>query len=136
LNLTKFYNIQEYLLKIRKHSSNISNISDLHKREDEILVNSYYDESIKNSFNNQEILAESNFNLGYFYYYRDEFEKATSLLKKAIFHKPLRLQYLRYYLMSRYLSKLIMIIRKYKLNRLLDPLRYLDKNNIFFRNKF
>jgi glycosyltransferase involved in cell wall biosynthesis len=135
MDKTKFYNIPEYLIYLRKHDNNDSAPTELFLKENEEVPLSYFF-NIVNSTYNKKRLAKANFDLGYFYYYENKFDKSVELFKKAIGFSPYNLQYLRYYFFNRHLTGLITDIRTKGWSKYWDFLRRLDKNNIIFKNKF
>lgn len=132
---TKFYNIQDYLMYIRKHSSNISNPSDIFNKENEDVPNKYFIKILKES-NNSRRIAKAHFDLGYFYYYENNLDKSSKLFTKAISLNPYNIQYLRYFFFSKYLKNFISYLRKKGMNKYWDFFRKIDRNNFIFRSKY
>lgn len=134
MDKTKFYNIPGYLTYIRKHSRNITNKDRVCKIQEEIVPVSYFHAELKKSLTNQQ-KANVYFNLGYFFYYRNEFKRSKMLIANAVKLNSLNPQYLRYYIFCR-MTGILSFFRRTKLYRIFDLLRLLDRNNVVFRNKY
>ena len=134
IGLTKFYNIPEFLTYKRIHPSNISNIENAKKETERILLN--YNNSIIEKSKDKELTGKACFNIGYHYYYENDFRMATEYFRKSIDKRGLTLRYLRYFLLSKYLNGFLKFFRENKLYKLFYWLKYFDKNNKYLRNKF
>ena len=132
IDKTKFYNIQEYLTSKRIHPSNISESQSAHQETEDILL-AYNNSIIKNS-NDKVKIAKANFNIGYYYYYENNFNEASVFFSQAIENGGLKLQFARYKIFSKYFSVFIKFYRKYKIYKLFDWLRY--NANKYLRSKF
>lgn len=132
-NKTKFYNIQSNLMIIRKHSTNASNMEDQLQMERKILLSKFYNDSMHNKNSNQNLAEIANFSKGYFLYYSDGIKESTIYFKNALKYKKLYPRYIRYYVFSKYLYKLVVISRKYELYKKLNFFRNIDKQNVFFK---
>jgi glycosyltransferase involved in cell wall biosynthesis len=134
IDKTKFYNLQEYLTSKRIHHSNISESQSAQQETEDILL-AYNNSIIKNS-NEKEKIAKANFNIGYYYYYVNNFNEASEFFSQAIENGGLNLQFFRYRIFSKYLSVFIKFYRKYRIYKLFDWLRYFDNANKYLRSKF
>jgi len=134
LNKTKLYNIQEYLSYKRIHTSNISLTPDAVKESEKVLLK-YNNELIEN-YSIPVQRAKGFFNIGYFYYYQNEIEKAQKYFSKAFELNKRNLSIVKYHLFSKYLKKLILFIRKHKIYKLYDWLRNFDRQNIFIKSRW
>ena len=134
IGVAKFHNIQEYLSTKRIHAECISFSDSAFKDTEDILLS--YNNSIIEKSNDKDSIGKAHFNIGYHYYYKNDFRKATEYFSKAVAIGGLSLQTFRYYFISRYFNKFINFYRKYKLFKMFDWMRYLDKSNKYLRNKF
>ena len=130
---TKFYNIQKYLMYKRLHK-NAASLSITAESEAEKVMLNYSNAIIENS-NESKRISDAYFNIGYFYYYQNGIKKSSNYLHRALNKDIMNFQKLRYYISSKFFSKAVLFFRKYKLYKIFDPLRGLDKNNRFFKNK-
>ncbi|GMR25218.1 MAG: hypothetical protein BMS9Abin39_0500 [Ignavibacteria bacterium] len=134
LNKTRFYNLQEYLSSKRIHKSNISSTPNA-IRENKIVLLKYNNKLIgKDSTPAQK--ATGFFNIGYLYYYENDIYKAQNYFSKAFELNKSDLSIIKYYLFSKYLKKLILFVRRYKIYRFYDWLKHLDRQNIFFKGRW
>ena len=131
---TKFYNIQDYLSSKRFHKDNISLLPTAAKESESVLLK-YNNELIQASDSDGE-RARGNFNIGYYFYYESKFEIANEYFSKAIKLSSFKFQIIRYFIISKYFYLLVRFSRKYRLYKVLDWLRLIDKNNKYLRNKF
>jgi glycosyltransferase involved in cell wall biosynthesis len=134
IGLTKFYNIQEFLSTKRTHSSSISETRSALNATKEILIN--YNNSLIENSKIKKSIAKAYFNIGYYYYYENNFDIANQYFKQAIEKGGLNLQYLRYRIFSKYFNAFIKFYRKYRLYKLFDWLRHFDNANKYLRSKF
>jgi glycosyltransferase involved in cell wall biosynthesis len=135
INKTKFYNIQKFLVTIRKHNHNLSAPSDTFNKENMEVPVKYFEKTISKEKNNKKI-AKAYFDMGYIYYYENQLDKSIGLFEEAVKREPFSLQYLRYFIPNKYFYNLIQYSRKYNFYKYLNFFRKLDKNNYFFRNSF
>jgi glycosyltransferase involved in cell wall biosynthesis len=134
IGVTKFYNIQEYLTSKRFHPASISFTKQAIRETEDILL-SYNNYIIKIS-DDKEKIGSAYFNIGYHFYYKNDFRKANEYFRKAIIYRGLTLQNFKYYFCSKYLNFFIRIYRRYNLYKFFDWARYFDKKNRFLKNKF
>jgi glycosyltransferase involved in cell wall biosynthesis len=134
IGVTKFHNIQAYLTLKRMHPASISFTKQAIKETEDILL--AYNISIIKSNDDKIKKGSAYFNIGYHFYYKNDFKLAKEYFSKAIINRGITFQNFRYHFCSKYLSRFIRIYRKYNLNKFLDWARYLDKKNRFLRNKF
>ena len=134
IGVAKFHNIQEYLSIKRIHPASISFTKQAIKETEDILLS--FNNSVIENNNDKEKKGNAYFNIGYHYYYKNDFGKATEYFSKAAAIGGLSLQTFRYYFICRFFKKFIKFYRKYKLFKMLDWMRYLDKSNKYLRNKY
>ena len=134
IDLTKFYNIQEYLTSKRFHSDSASSSEQAAKDTEDILLS--YNKSVIERSDDQKKISKAYFNIGYHYYYKSEFETAAGNFKTALIKDNFNFQYIRYFIFSKYLKSFVRISRKYRLYKLLNWLRYLDKGDKYLSSKF
>ena len=133
IDLTKFYNIQEYLTSKRFHPASISFSNQAEKETEDILLS--YNKSIIEKSNDRKKISKAYFNIGHYYYYRSEYKIASGNFKTALIKNSFNFQFIRYFIFCKYLKGFIRISRKYKLYKLLNWLRYLDKRNKYLSSK-
>lgn len=133
LPLYKFHNFQDYLVTLRIHGDNLTSGTKLIDEEYEIAQN-YFKRVVKSSISNND-RAKSTFDLGYFYYLRDDI-KFKELFKQAVTLHKTNFRYLYFLIFGIYLRPFVLFLRKFGLLQLLYPFRKLDKNNQFFRSEF
>lgn len=137
LDKTKFYNIQTELVVVRQHSNNISS-ADYNPRfkiaEEEYALR-YYTNKIKEEKISERELAKANFDIGYFYYLRDD-QKFQIFFKTAFLKNKTTFQYFYFFIIGCYFYPIIVFLRKFGLAKLLLPLKKIDRKNIFFRGDF
>lgn len=131
-----FHNLQECLLTLRVHGNNLSNISKniSFKNAEEDLAKKYYLDKIKENIS-QKNKAKTTFDLGYFYYLRDDERFKEFFLQAILLHRT-KFKYIYFFVVGNYLRSIVLLFRKYGLIKLLNPLRKLDRNNILFRSDF
>lgn len=134
INKTNFHNIQEYLSYKRFHKDNIS-LTSTSAKESETVLLKYNNELIQTSKSGRE-KAIGNFNIGYYFYYESKFKIADEYFLKAIKLSSFNFQIFRYFIISKYFYWIVKFFRKYGLYKILNWLRFIDKNNKYFRNKF
>jgi len=135
INKTKFYNIQKFLVTIRKHDHNLSTSNAIFNKENIDVPKSFFEKIIQIEKNKKK-LAKAFFDMGYVYYYQNELDKSLELFEEAVKLEPLTLQYLRYFIPNKYFQRLIEYSRKHNYYKYFNYFRKLDKNNYFFRNGF
>ena len=135
INKTKFYNIQRFLVTIRKHDHNLSTSNEIFNKENIDVPKSFFEKIIQIEKNKKK-LAKAFFDMGYVYYYQNELDKSLELFEEAVKLEPLTLQYLRYFIPNKYFPRLIEYSRKHNYYKYFNYFRKLDKNNYFFRNGF
>jgi glycosyltransferase involved in cell wall biosynthesis len=133
LDKTKFYNIQKFLVSLRKHDNNLSSPNELFNKENLEVPVQYFKKVISEERDNKK-LAKAYFDMGYFYYYDNQLSNALECFEEAVKRYPYNLQYLRYFIPNKYLQGLLEYSRKHNYYKHLSFLRKLDKNNYFFRN--
>jgi len=131
---TKFYNLQKYLVHKMLHNTNISSTKEAKRISDKV-IRRYSNKIIKDS-SDIERKSKAYFDIGYYFYYEGDFKIADEYFGKAIVNNKTNLQFLRYYLSSKYLKRLITFFRNNKIYRVFDLFRIIDRNNKIFRNKF
>ena len=135
MDKTKFYNIQKFLVTIRKHDHNLSAPSDSFNKENMEVPIKYFEKIISNE-NDNKIIAKAYFDMGYIYYYENQLDKSIELFEESVKLDPFNFQYLRYFIPNKYLPRLIEYSRKHNYYKYFNYFRKLDKNNYFFRNSF
>ncbi|NLT51844.1 MAG: glycosyltransferase [Ignavibacteria bacterium] len=130
--LTKFYNIPQYLIKLRIHSNNLSKPTEEFKQAEEDIVRENAKKIIQNSNNSLDILV-AYFSIGHYLYYNQRFEEANEAFNKALrIKKTIRIY--RYYFFSKYLKNIVIFYRKHKVYKILAFLKYFDKNAKFTKS--
>ncbi len=132
---TKFYNVQKFLVTVRKHDHNLSAPGDLFNKENMEVLVKYFQEIISKENDNKKI-AKAYFDMGYIYYYENQLDKSIELFEEAVKLDPFTFQYLRYFIPNKYLPRLIEYSRKHNYYKYLNFFRKLDRNNYFFRSKY
>ncbi len=128
-----FYNLQDYLLFLRKHNNNLSYNKKFSIAQEELIKSHYLMKC--NSFLKTKEIAKANFDIGYFYYLRDD-EKFKQYFEKAWKIDKINFRYLYFLVVGKYFRILVLFARKSRLMNLLLPLKKLDKNNLLFRSNF
>lgn len=131
---TKFYNIQDYLTLVRKHTGNVSGNSFCKEESLKVPV-SYFERKIKQAESNKE-KAKLYFNIGYYYYYENQLDISLKYFNRSLKYDSRGVQIIRYYIFNKYLQNFLTFLRRSRFIRVLDIFRHLDKNNIIFRNKY
>jgi len=134
LGKTKFCNIQEYLTFVRDRKNSYSKQAD-YNLEAEKLLKEYFNKIISGNENKSSI-AKTYFDMGYFLYYENKLDASLPYFENALRNDPGNLLYKRYYYINKYLKNSVKFIRKHKLYKIYEPLKYFDPNNRIFRNKF
>jgi len=131
---TKFYNLQKYFVHKKLHNTNMSSTEEATRISEQVMLR--YSNTIITESNDILRKSKAYFDIGYHYYYKGDFKKADEHFGKAIVNNKTNLQFLRYYLSSKYLKRVIASFRKNNFHRVFDIFRFIDRNNKIFRSKF
>jgi len=132
LDMTRFYNISNFLTYKRIHSQNVTNSSFAQLESKKIALN--YNKSLISVSRDRNKIAQSYFNIGAIYYYDNDFKTAETYFNSALKCTSNSLQFYRYYIFTKYLPWLVKFIRKRKYYKYFAFLKIIDRRNRFFIN--
>lgn len=133
----EFHNLQDFLYSVRIHDDNVSSelINKNFRSNEEKLAVKFYQSQIEKRNIQGNTIAKAHFDLGYFYYLRDD-ERYREYFWKAVTANKTKFRYVYFLVVGVCLRSLVILSRKTGIIKLLNPLRKLDKNHLFFRREY